>query len=63
MSSLRLELVNTNHAAEIITFEQANRTFFARTVPDRGDEYFVPANMERFLAEIEAEQARACDDH
>lgn len=58
MSKLRLELVRLAHAAEIIDFELVNRTFFAQSVPDRGDAYFIPANMERFLAEIEAEQKR-----
>lgn len=58
MSKLRLELVRLAHAAEIIDFELASRAFFAQSVPDRGDDYFDLANMERFLAEIEAEQER-----
>ncbi|HLO02084.1 MAG TPA: GNAT family N-acetyltransferase [Symbiobacteriaceae bacterium] len=58
MFGLTLEALRVAHATEIIAFEQENRTFFAQFVPDRGDAYFIPANMERFLAEIEAEQAR-----
>jgi ribosomal-protein-alanine N-acetyltransferase len=58
VSRLTLHLVSAHDAAEIIAFEQENRAFFAQSVPDRGDDYFVPANMERFLAEIEAEQER-----
>ncbi|HYG57826.1 MAG TPA: GNAT family protein [Symbiobacteriaceae bacterium] len=58
MSELTLQLVTGSDAAEIIAFEQENRAFFARFVPDRGDDYFSLANMARFLAEIEAEQAR-----
>ena len=45
-------------AADILQFERENRAYFTQWVPDRGDDYFIPANMERFLAEIEAEQAR-----
>ncbi|HYF76837.1 MAG TPA: GNAT family protein [Symbiobacteriaceae bacterium] len=58
MSTLTLHLVTVRDAAEIIAFEQENRAFFAQSVPDRGDEYFVPANMVRFLVDVEAEQAR-----
>lgn len=58
MPRLSLHLVSVRDAAEIIAFELENRAFFAQSVPDRGDDYFVPANMERFLAEVEAEQAR-----
>jgi ribosomal-protein-alanine N-acetyltransferase len=58
MSRLTLELVAPRHAAEIIAFERANRAFFARFVPDRGDDYFDLPNMERFLAEVAAEQSR-----
>jgi [ribosomal protein S5]-alanine N-acetyltransferase len=58
VTKLTLHLVSVRDAAEIIAFESENRAFFARSVPDRGDDYFVPANMERFLTDIEAEQAR-----
>lgn len=58
MSKLTLHLITVADAAEILAFELENRVYFAQSVPDRGDEYFVPANMERFLADVEAEQAR-----
>lgn len=58
MSNLTLHLVSGHDAAEIIAFERENRAFFARSVPDRGDDYFDLANMERFLADVEGEQAR-----
>lgn len=58
MSGLRLEPLRLGHAEEIIAFERENRGFFAQSVPDRGDDYFFLAKMERFLTEIEAEQAR-----
>lgn len=55
---LSLQLVSVRDAAEIIAFERENRAYFAQFVPDRGDEYFIMDVMERFLADIEAEQAR-----
>lgn len=58
LAKLRLELVRLGHATEIIAFELENRSFFAQSVPDRGDDYFTPAQMERFLTEIEAEEER-----
>jgi ribosomal-protein-alanine N-acetyltransferase len=35
-----LELLAQRHADAVLRFERENREFFARTVPDRGDEYF-----------------------
>jgi ribosomal-protein-alanine N-acetyltransferase len=37
---LRLERLTAGHAPELLRFERENRAYFARTVPDRGDEYF-----------------------
>lgn len=55
---LTLHLVTPGDAAAIIAFELENRAFFAQSVPYRGDDYFDRGTMERFLAEVEAEQAR-----
>lgn len=44
-----LQLLNADHAPAVLAFELTNRTYFAASVPDRGDEYF-----ERFADWIEA---------
>jgi [ribosomal protein S5]-alanine N-acetyltransferase len=35
-----LQLLRADHAAAILTFESANRAYFAASISDRGDEYF-----------------------
>lgn len=40
MTELRIERLRADHAAEVLRFEVANREYFARLVPDRGDDYF-----------------------
>lgn len=35
-----LQLLNVDHAPAVLAFELANRSYFAVSVPDRGDEYF-----------------------
>jgi [ribosomal protein S5]-alanine N-acetyltransferase len=35
-----LQLLRADHAPAILTFESANRAYFAASVSDRGDEYF-----------------------
>ncbi|MFF2146650.1 GNAT family N-acetyltransferase [Kitasatospora sp. NPDC058190] len=37
---LTLELLRPDHADALLAFERANRAWFARTIPDRGDAYF-----------------------
>ncbi|MEU8582320.1 GNAT family N-acetyltransferase [Streptomyces abikoensis] len=37
---VRLERLRADHAPALLAFERENRTYFARTVPDRGDAYF-----------------------
>ncbi|MFJ9841035.1 GNAT family N-acetyltransferase [Kitasatospora sp. NPDC101155] len=48
-----LELLRPDHADALLAFERANRAWFARTVPDRGDAYFAefPARHAALLAE------------
>ena len=51
----RLEQVRADHARAILAFEQENRTYFATSISDRGDEFF-----DQFTArhrELLAEQA------
>ncbi|QEU96530.1 GNAT family N-acetyltransferase [Streptomyces kanamyceticus] len=35
-----LQLLRPDHAPALLAFEEANRAYFAATVPDRGDAYF-----------------------
>ena len=35
-----IERLRPDHAAAVLAFEQENRTYFAATIPDRGDDYF-----------------------
>ncbi|MEX3099736.1 MULTISPECIES: GNAT family N-acetyltransferase [unclassified Streptomyces] len=37
---LSLERLRADHAPALLTFELQNRAYFARTIPDRGDDYF-----------------------
>ncbi|MGW3072905.1 MULTISPECIES: GNAT family N-acetyltransferase [unclassified Kitasatospora] len=52
---LTLELLRPDHADAVLAFERANRAYFARTVPDRGDAYF--ARFADRHAALLAEQA------
>ncbi|MFU8872409.1 GNAT family N-acetyltransferase [Micromonospora sp. SL4-19] len=36
-----LQRLDVHHAPALLRFEQENRAYFARSVPDRGDDYFV----------------------
>jgi ribosomal-protein-alanine N-acetyltransferase len=51
-----LERLRAGHAQALLAFEQANRAYFARTVPDRGDAYFADfaARHRALLAEQDA---------
>jgi [ribosomal protein S5]-alanine N-acetyltransferase len=35
-----LQRLRADHAEAVLTFERANRAYFARSITDRGDEYF-----------------------
>jgi ribosomal-protein-alanine N-acetyltransferase len=39
-SVLELQRLRSDHAAEVLAFEMANRAYFAASVTDRGDEFF-----------------------
>ena len=41
MSKLELELLRAEHSEAVLAFERANRAYFARSIADRGDAYFV----------------------
>jgi ribosomal-protein-alanine N-acetyltransferase len=51
-----LERLRADHAQALLAFEQENREYFARSISDRGDLYFVefPARHRALLAEQDA---------
>ncbi|NBE50963.1 GNAT family N-acetyltransferase [Streptomyces boluensis] len=51
-----LQLLRPEHIPALLTFEQENRAYFARWVPDRGDDYFAEfaARLTALLAEQDA---------
>lgn len=53
---VRLERLTAGHAGALLAFERANREWFARSVPDRGDAYFAgfAAQHRALLAEQDA---------
>lgn len=50
-----LQRLAPGHAAAVLRFERENRAWFARSVPDRGDDYF--ADFDARHAALLAEQA------
>ncbi|SBT53546.1 GNAT family N-acetyltransferase [Micromonospora narathiwatensis] len=50
-----LQRLDVHHAPALFRFERENRAYFARSVPDRGDEYF--AEFTARHAKLLAEQA------
>lgn len=38
--SATIERLHLSHAPALLTFERQNRTYFARSISDRGDDYF-----------------------
>ncbi|MFJ5215603.1 GNAT family N-acetyltransferase [Streptomyces sp. NPDC088354] len=59
---IRLERLTEGHADALLAFERANREWFARSVPDRGDAYFAgfAARHQALLAE---QSAGTCHFH
>ncbi len=57
-----LQRLRFEHAPALLAFEQENRTYFAASVPDRGDAFF--AEFDEVLRDRIAEQeAGACHFH
>ncbi|MEU5943442.1 GNAT family N-acetyltransferase [Micromonospora sp. NPDC047548] len=50
-----LQRLTAHHAPALLRFERENRAYFARSVPDRGDDYF--AQFDARHAALLAEQA------
>ncbi|MEW2488964.1 GNAT family N-acetyltransferase [Streptomyces sp. NPDC048411] len=59
---MTLERLRADHAHALLAFERENREYFARSIPDRGDLYFVEfaARHRALLAE---QDAGACQFH
>jgi [ribosomal protein S5]-alanine N-acetyltransferase len=51
-----LQRLDAGHAPAVLAFEQANRAYFAASIPDRGDEFFdqFTERLSALLAEQEA---------
>ncbi|GGY23096.1 GNAT family N-acetyltransferase [Streptomyces djakartensis] len=59
-----LERLRADHAQALLAFEWENRAYFARSIPDRGDEYFTgPGFAERHQALLAEQQAGVCHFH
>jgi ribosomal-protein-alanine N-acetyltransferase len=55
-----LQVLRADHAPALLAFERANRAYFAASVPDRGDAFFVESGESGFAARhsaLLAEQA------
>ncbi|MFD4756678.1 GNAT family N-acetyltransferase [Streptomyces sp. NPDC058426] len=60
----RLERLTAAHASAVLEFERAEREWFARWVPDRGDAYFTAEGFAARHAALLAEQnAGVCRFH
>lgn len=55
-SMVKLERLRADHESALLEFEQDNRAYFARSIPDRGDAYFAEfaARLGALLAEQDA---------
>lgn len=54
-----LHQLHADHAPAVLSFELANRAFFAATISDRGDDYFEHFT-DRFTALLAEQDAGAC---
>jgi ribosomal-protein-alanine N-acetyltransferase len=57
-----LERLRLDHAPALLAFERENRAYFAATIPDRGDDYFVEFD-ERHRALLAEQDTGACHFH
>ncbi|MFJ3808688.1 GNAT family N-acetyltransferase [Streptomyces sp. NPDC090073] len=58
----RLRLLHPGHAPALLAFERENRAYFARSVPDRGDDFFARFD-ERLRALLAEQEAGVCHFH
>jgi ribosomal-protein-alanine N-acetyltransferase len=59
---VRLERLADHHAFELLRFERENRAYFARSVSDRGDDYFAHF-AQQHTALIEEQATGRCHFH
>jgi [ribosomal protein S5]-alanine N-acetyltransferase len=57
-----LQRLRADHAQAVLAFELANRAYFARSIDDRGDEYFDQFD-ERHKALLAEQESGACIFH
>ncbi|MCX4396418.1 GNAT family N-acetyltransferase [Streptomyces sp. NBC_00264] len=57
-----LQRLRPDHAPALLTFEQENRTYFAASVPDRGDAYFTDFAAQ-LTARLTEQAAGICHFH
>ncbi|MET8976312.1 GNAT family N-acetyltransferase [Streptomyces sp. NPDC004539] len=58
----RLERLRADHAPALLAFELDNRAYFARTIPDRGDDYFREFD-ERLTGLLAEQEEGVCHFH
>ncbi|MEV0176504.1 GNAT family N-acetyltransferase [Streptomyces sp. NPDC050803] len=59
---IRLERLRADHANALLAFEQENRAYFVRTIPDRGDAYFTDFAA-LHAARLAEQEAGVCHFH
>lgn len=57
-----LQRLTPDHACALLDFERENRAYFARSVPDRGDDYFAQFDA-RHAALLAEQDAGRCHFH
>jgi [ribosomal protein S5]-alanine N-acetyltransferase len=57
-----IERLRPDHAAAVLMFERENRAYFARSVSDRGDDYFT-GFRQRFRGLLAEQEAGVCHFH
>lgn len=62
MPDVRLERLAAGHVEALLGFETANRAYFARSIPDRGDAYFEEFGS-RIGALLAEQDAGVCHFH
>jgi ribosomal-protein-alanine N-acetyltransferase len=57
-----LQRLSAGHAGALLLFEQENRAYFARSIPDRGDDFFT-GFAARHAALLAEQETGACHFH
>ncbi|OEJ29656.1 GNAT family N-acetyltransferase [Streptomyces agglomeratus] len=59
---MHLTRLRAEHARAVLAFERENRAYFARSIPDRGDDYFAHFDS-RHAALLAEQETGACHFH